>query len=83
MTNGQLMAFAEASNRVLIFGIILMVSDSLLAQQQNSWPPSSSLPTEPPSSNWPFSTQPESSLQGLYNSNLTAYIKLPYMLTVT
>lgn len=49
--------------RALLPNINISFSDSLLAQQQNSWLPSSSLPTEPPSSNWPFSTQPESSLQ--------------------
>ena len=41
--------------------------DSLLSQQQNSWPPSASCVTEPTSSNWPFSSQPpQSSFQGLY-----------------
>lgn len=49
--------------RALLPNINISFSDSLRARQQNSWPQSSSLPTETPSSNWPFSTHQPSSLQ--------------------
>lgn len=50
--------------RALLPNINISFSDSLLSQQQTSWPPSSSLPTEPSHTNWPFSSQqPPSSLQ--------------------
>jgi len=49
--------------RALLPNINISFSESLLSQQQNSWPQPSTLATEPTSSNWPFSSQPPSSLQ--------------------
>ncbi|XP_020608900.1 CCR4-NOT transcription complex subunit 4-like isoform X3 [Orbicella faveolata] len=50
--------------RALLPNINISFSDSLLSQPQNSWPPSTSLVTEPTSSNWSFSSQqPQSSFQ--------------------
>ncbi|KAL9978483.1 hypothetical protein ACROYT_G016004 [Oculina patagonica] len=49
--------------RALLPNINISFSDSLLPQQQNSWPPGASHVTEP-TSNWPFSSQqPQSSFQ--------------------
>ncbi|KAJ7312808.1 CCR4-NOT transcription complex subunit 4, partial [Desmophyllum pertusum] len=50
--------------RALLPNINISFSDSLLAQQQNSWPPSASLVAEQTSSDWSFlSQQPQSSFQ--------------------
>ncbi|XP_068725103.1 CCR4-NOT transcription complex subunit 4-like isoform X1 [Montipora capricornis] len=44
--------------RALLPNINISFSDSVLTQQQSSWPPSlASLPTHQPSTNWPLSTQ--------------------------